>query len=803
MSKLWYRKPAIEWEEALPLGNGRLGAMVYGIPDKEHIQVNEESIWYGGPVNRNNPDLKKYLPEIRELIFKGEISKAERLMFLAMSGCPNSAHPSQTLGDIILEFEGLGEVTDYRRELDLEKALCTVSFVSNGVSYQREIFVSKPADCMLIRVRADKRGSINLWVGMDRWKFYDGICADGDNGLYLYGNLGRGASEFAMKLQAKAIGGKVYTIGERLMIEEADEVILTFTADTTYQYGKEEKEAAIAGYQEKNIELPYMVGLEGKSVYEMEELRLQQALQAMLLQKMHERIVRAGQKDFDKLLEEHIADYQSLFGRMEFVLVGSTEFDKLPTDERIQAAGEGTVDFGLSQLYFDFGRYLLIACSREGGLPATLQGIWNKDILPPWDCKYTININTQMNYWLAENCTLSECHMPLFDLIEKMVKNGRRTAREMYGCRGFMCHHNTDINGDTATQDLWIPGSYWVMGAAWLCTHQWTHFEYTQDVSFLQKQFPIMCEAALFFLDFLVEKDGYLVTCPSVSPENTYVLPSGEKGANGYGVTMDNQILRDLFGQCMKGFAVLQKEDALSEEVLKKLSEAEITDVADFIKQVEKACSGLKPTQIGSDGRILEWQEEYEEWEPGHRHISHLYGMHPSEQITMDDTPELAAAARKTLEYRLSHGGGHTGWSRAWIINHYAKLWDGETAYENIEQLFGHSTYPNLFDKHPPFQIDGNFGATAAMAEMLLQSTMQRVVLLPALPKAWESGSMKGIRMKGNAEADIDWEQGKLKQCVIRAEAAWNSKARYQDKVITLQLAAGEEKVLTVADFEQ
>ncbi len=801
MSKLWYRRPAIEWEEALPLGNGRLGAMVYGIPDKEHIQVNEESIWYGGPVNRNNPDLKKYLPEIRELIFKGEISKAERLMFLAMSGCPNSAHPSQTLGDIVLEFEGLGEVSDYRRELDLEKALCRVSFVSNGVSYQREIFVSKPADCMMIRVRADKEGSINLWAGMDRWKFYDGICADGDNGLYLYGNLGRGASEFAMKIQAKAIGGKVYTIGERLMIEEADEVILTFTADTTYQYSKEEKEAAVAGYLEKNIELPYMVGLEGKSVYEMEELRLQQALQAMLLQKMHERIVRVGQKDFDKLLEEHIADYHSLFGRMEFTLEGSMEYDRIPTDERLEAAKEGKADIGLSQLYFDFGRYLLIACSREGGLPATLQGIWNKDILPPWDCKYTININTQMNYWLAENCNLSECHMPLFDLIEKMVKSGRRTARDMYGCRGFMCHHNTDINGDTATQDLWIPGSYWVMGAAWLCTHQWTHFEYTQDVEFLKKQFPIMCEAALFFLDFLVEKDGYLVTCPSVSPENTYILPSGEKGANGYGVTMDNQILRDLFGQCMKGFVVLQKEDALSEEVLKKLSEAEITDVADFIKQVEKACGELKPTQIGSDGRILEWQEEYEEWEPGHRHISHLYGMHPSEQITMDDTPELATAARKTLEYRLSHGGGHTGWSRAWIINHYAKLWDGETAYENIEQLFGHSTYPNLFDKHPPFQIDGNFGATAAMAEMLLQSTMQRVVLLPALPKAWESGSMKGIRMKGNAEADIDWEQGQLKQCVIRAEAAWNSKVRYQDKVIALQLAAGEEKVLTVADF--
>ena len=387
-------------------------------------------------------------------------------------------------------------------------------------------------------------------------------------------------------------------------------------------------------------------------------------------------------------------------------------------------------------------------------------------MLPPWDCKYTININTEMNYWLAENCNLSECHEPLFSLIKKMLPNGQRTAKTMYGCRGFVAHHNTNIEGETSVQDLWIPGSYWVMGAAWLCTHQWTHYLYTGDKEFLRENFNIMREAAQFFLDFMIEVDGYLMTCPSVSPENSYVLPNGEKGANGAGVTMDNQIIRDLFTQCIKAADILGVDDELN-------------------SQIKDALSRLLPTQIGSDGRILEWREDYKEYEPGHRHISHLYGLHPSSQITMDGTPQLAEAARRTLEGRLSHGGGHTGWSRAWIINHYAKLWDGEAAYDNLCKLFTSSTYPNLFDMHPPFQIDGNFGATAAIAEMIVQSNEERIVLLPALPKEWKNGHLYGVRVVGNASVDISWENGDVKSAVLHA---------YSDINKVLRLPFGKHK---------
>lgn len=382
-----------------------------------------------------------------------------------------------------------------------------------------------------------------------------------------------------------------------------------------------------------------------------------------------------------------------------------------------------------------------------------------------------------MNYWPAEVCNLSECHKPLFELLKTMYPKGKETAQRMYGCRGFMAHHNTDIWGDCVTQDHWIPGSYWVMGAAWLCTHQWTHYEYTQDVEFLKENFPIMRDAALFFLDFMIEDDGYLKTCPSVSPENTFILPSGERGANTAGVTMDNQIIRDLFSQCIKAAEILGVDDELN-------------------AQIKAARERLVPTQIGEKGNILEWPVDYEEAEPGHRHVSHLYGLHPSTQITMDGTPELAKAARVTLERRLSYGGGHTGWSRAWIINHYARLWDGETAYYNFEQILAKSTLPNLFDNHPPFQIDGNFGATAAIAEMLVQCDEERIVLLPALPGAWAGGHMKGLRVKGGAEIDIYWQDGVLTRAVIRVDKALHTKVRYQDKIQEIDLGAGETELV-------
>lgn len=709
MSKLWYRQPAKEWEEALPLGNGRLGAMIYGGVESETIQVNEESMWYGAPCDRLNPDAKEALPKIREYIFNGEIRKAENLMKYALSGTPDSMHPYQTLGNIHLNFHDVSEYSDYVRELDLTSAIYKQEFKVEDTHITRNIFISKPDDVMIMHFKSDSVVKISFDAILRRDKFFDGVKKSGDHGIYLYGNLGKGGFDFGMTLTAQVKDGKVYVIGEHLIVADASEVLLYFTANTTYRLGEG---ADIESYNLKKLE-----EVEGKK--------------------------------YSLLVKDHVEDYQSLYNRMEFELGDLSEFDKIPTDERIlRASTRKGADVGLGKMYFDYGRYLLISCSRKGGLPATLQGIWNKDILPPWDSKYTININTEMNYWLVEICNLPECHEPLFELIKKISVTGQRTAKEMYGCRGFVAHHNTDIHGDTVPQDLWIPGTYWVMGAAWLCTHLWSHYQYTQDEDFLAEYFPIMREAAVFFLDFLVEHNGYMVTCPSISPENTFIMERGQTGANYYGVTMDNQILRDLFTQCIEAADILGIDDELNNQ----------------IKDVREK---LIPTQIGRDGCIMEWPKEFRELEPGHRHISHLYGLFPSDQISVDGTPLLAEAAKETLKKRLSNGGGHTGWSRAWIMNHYAKLWDGEEAFSNLQLLFGNSTYLNLFDKHPPFQIDGNFGVTAAIVNMLVQSDNERIVLLPALPKAWKSGSMKGIIVKGAGKVDISWKNGKLTDCSI------------------------------------
>lgn len=731
---LWYNKPAADWNEALPIGNGRIGGMVFGNIGCEQIQVNEDTIWYGGPMDRNNPSAKENLPIIQSLIKQGKIHEAERLCKQALSGTPFGMRIYQTLGDISIDYglDGVtaDNVTAYERGLNLEDAISYTHFNFDGTEYDREVWMSAPDDICVMRLLAKGKNKLDLDIMQSRHHIYEYSGKAANDSIILGGNLGRDGIDYAMMCKAVSPDGKIEVIGESIVISHATEIYLYWTAATTYRIHTEDAEI-------------------GRNTNQ--SLKNKKILEQVLCDKLNS----AAKQPYEVLLERHIADYQSYYDKVTLNLEGggsSISVAEQSTDKCLECVSVEETDVKLEQLYFNFGRYLLISCSRPGTLPATLQGLWNKDMEAPWDAKFTININTEMNYWAAETCGLGDCHLPLFDHLKKMLPNGKKTAKLMYGCRGFVAHHNTDIWGDTAPQDLWIPGSFWVMGGAWLCTHIWTHYEYTGDIAFLQEMFPIMREAAQFFLDFCIEYeiDGktYLCTCPSVSPENTFILPNGEQGANSIGVTMDNQILRDLFTQCNEAAKVLGVSDELD-------------------KQIRAACERLLPTRIGSDGRILEWCEEYAEKEPGHRHISHLYGLHPSNQITKDGTPELAHAAELTLQKRLESGGGHTGWSRAWIMNHYAKLWDGERAHENLKQLFIKSTLPNLFDNHPPFQIDGNFGSIAAMVEMLVQSNSDRIVLLPALPKAWKNGKITGVCVRGNACMDIAWENGILKEARI------------------------------------
>ena len=736
--KLWYKSPANEWNEALPIGNGRLGAMIFGGVKKEYLQLNEDSVWSAGPIDRNNPDALAKLPEIRKLVMEGKINEAERLASLALSGIPECQRYYQPLGNFYFDT-GHGDVDSYVRELDISSGISRVKYSVNNINYSREYFSSTVDQSIIIRLTSDVPKSISLVAVLkSASKTYGAEIVDA-NTLMLKG-CGNGEDSIKFYLAVKAVltGGSINTVGENLVIENADSVTLILSAATSFRH-KDYKEVCF------------------------------------------EYIKNALGYTYKELFIRHAEDYKALFDRMSINLQGEaeeTDLDKLPTNERLQRVREGYDDAALVSLYFQFGRYLLISSSRPGTLPANLQGIWNKDMMPAWDSKYTININTEMNYWPAEICNLAECHLPLFDHIERMREHGRKTAKKMYGCRGFVAHHNTDIWGDTAPQDVVRSSTFWPMGAAWLCLHLWEHYEFNCDIEFLKKVYETMKESAEFFVDFLIEDSkGRLVTCPSISPENQYILPNGETGTLCLGPSMDSQIIRSLFTRCIKAAELLKIDK-------------------DFCDELEVIISKLPKIEIGKYGQIKEWAEDYDEIDPGHRHISHLFALYPGNIITMKDTPDLANGARNTLVRRLANGGGHTGWSRAWIINMWARLEDGEKVYENVMELLRKSTLDNLLDNHPPFQIDGNFGGTAGITEMLLQSHAKELNILPALPKAWVNGFVKGVRARGGFEIDIKWENMKLDRVTIKPMVTGITKIMYRGKVVELEMIASESVTL-------